>query len=129
MKNFKLRITLIFMIFIFIGGNFYLKDFELLGNNKSGSEVAQDVDESKALYDSLFIEGFNYLTFGNPTMAIKAFNNALEISETSDIYAGLGLAYLRKAKGVSESDEYNRNRFQALRAAQNINSAFDSSTS
>ena len=123
MKNFKLRITLIFMIFIFIGGNFYLKDFELLGNNKSGSEVAQNMDESKALYDSLFIEGFNYLTFGNPTMAITSFNNALEISETSDIYAGLGLAYLRKAKGVSENNENNKNRFQELRAAQNINSA------
>jgi len=111
------------MIFIFIGGNFYLKDFELLGNNKSGSEVAQNMDESKALYDSLFIEGFNYLTFGNPTMAIKSFKNALEISETSDIYAGLGLAYLRKAKGVSDNNENNKNRFQMLRAAQNINSA------
>ena len=123
MKNFKLRIALIFMIFIFIGGNFYLNDFGLLGNNKSGSEVAQDVDKSKALYDSLFIEGFNYLTFGNPTMAITSFRNALEIFETSDIYAGLGLAYLRKAKRVSENDENNKNRFQMLRAAQNINSA------
>jgi len=123
MKNYKLRIALILMIFIFIGSNFYLKDFGLLGNNKSGSEVAQNVDESKAIYDSLLIEGFNYLTFNNPTMAIRSFENALGISETSDIYAGLGLAYLRKAEGVSESDEINRNRFQELRAAQNINSA------
>ncbi len=45
-----------------------------LTEERSYGRLSDDITENKqALYDSLITEGFNNLTFNNPTMAIKFF--------------------------------------------------------
>ncbi|MFC1562969.1 GWxTD domain-containing protein, partial [candidate division KSB1 bacterium] len=76
-------------------------------------------------YDSLLAEGFNQLTFNNPTMAIKFFKKAHKISKSAEVYAGLGLAYNKKVQDVFKKSKDNQNQFQALRAVKNNKSAIE----
>ena len=92
-----------------------------LTEERSYGRLSDDITENEqALYDSLITEGFNNLTFNNPTMAIKFFKKAHKISKTGTVYAGLGLSYLKKVEqGSKKIGTRNRNEFQGIRVLQN----------
>ncbi len=101
----------------------YLRDIGPDGKSSSIFGFDKNSSASTVLYDSLLTQAFDYLTFNNPTMAIKYFKKAHRISKTPEVFAGLGMSYFRKVENVGRNSEKNQNQFQAIRIIQNVKSA------
>ncbi len=123
MRSYKISLTLAFLIFLSLVFNAFIENLDIAGSNTATFGFDKNNNASTVLYDSLLTQAFNYLTFNNPTMAIKYFKEAHKLSRTPEVYAGLGMSYFRKVQEIVKHSKNKHSQFQVLRAIQNIKSA------